>query len=124
LKLLGYDWRSLGARRVEITYYWQAMRSMEDEYASYVRLRSGNQEFADDSVLGKTRTTAGWVPGEIVKDRRVLTLAADGTYDARIGVWVPRSRRNVRVGRWWGPRTAPFCRIVAAADSVTVERVR
>jgi hypothetical protein len=79
---------------------------------------------ADDSVLGATRTTARWIPGEVVKDRRVLTLAADGTYEARIGVWAPRSRRRLRVGRWWGPQTAPFCRIVAAADSVRVESIR
>ncbi len=123
LKLLGYDWRALGSRRVEISYYWQAMRSMDEEYASYVRLRAANQSLQDDSLLGAPRTTTGWLAGEIVKDRRVLTLAADGTYDAEVGVWVPHSRRHVRVGRWWGPRTAPFCRIIAAGDSVTVGSV-
>lgn len=123
LKLLGYDWRALGSRRVEISYYWQAMRSMDEEYASYVRLRAANQSLQDDSLLGAPRTTTGWLPGEIVRDRRVLALAADGTYDTEVGVWVPHSRRHVGVGRWWGPRTAPFCRIVAAGDSVTVESV-
>ena len=124
LKLLGYDWRALGSRRVEVTYYWQAMRSMDEEYASYVRLRSADRTMADDSVLGVTHTTDHWVRGEVVKDRRVLALAADGTYEATIGVWTPRSRRHVGVGRWWGPRTAPFCRIVAAADSVRMESIR
>jgi hypothetical protein len=123
LKLLGYDWRSLGARRVEITYYWKAIRSMDEEYASYVRLRSGDPDVADDSVLGKTRTTARWVPGEVVKDSRILALTADGTYEAKIGVWAPGTRRRLRVGRWWGPRAAPFCRIVAAGDAVTVQSI-
>jgi hypothetical protein len=123
LKLLGYDWRALGSRRVEITYYWQAMRSIGEEYASYVRLRAAGPTLQDDSLLGAPRSTAGWLPGEIVKDRRVLALAADGTYDAEVGVWVPHSRRHVGVGRWWGPRTASFCRIVATGDSVTVRSV-
>ncbi|MET0152107.1 MAG: discoidin domain-containing protein [Candidatus Binatia bacterium] len=123
LKFLGYDWRALGPRRVEITYHWQAMRPMDEAYASYVRLRSADQTLADDSVLGMTHTTARWIRGEVVKDRRVLALASDGTYEATIGVWAPRSRRHLRVGRWWGPRTAPFCRIVAAAETVTVESI-
>ncbi len=124
LILLGYDWRALGPRRVEITYYWQAVRPMNEEYASYVRVRSADQTLADDSVLGGTHATARWTAGEIVKDRRVLALEADGTYEATIGVWAPRSRRYLGVGRWGGPRKAPFCRIVAAADTVTVASVR
>jgi hypothetical protein len=123
LRLLGYDWRALGPRRVEITYYWQAMRSMDDEYASYVRLRTADQSLADDSVLGVTRTTVHWLPGEIVKDRRVLRFPADGTYEATIGVWAPKSERRLGVGRWWGPRTASLARILVTGDSVTVRSV-
>jgi hypothetical protein len=120
LKLIGYDWRALGSRRVEIIYYWQAVRSTDEEFASYVRLRASDRTLRDDSVLGGVRPTLRWLPGEIVKDRRVLELEEDGIYEATIGVWVPRSGRHVGAGRWWGPRTAPFCRIVVAGDSITV----
>jgi hypothetical protein len=123
LKLLGYDWRASGTRRVEITYYWQAMRSMTEKYASYVRLRGADRTLRDDSILGGLHSTAKWLPGEIVKDRRELVLEPDGSYEASIGVWEPSSRRRVGIDKWWGPRTAPFCRIVAAGDSVTVRSV-
>ena len=123
LKLLGYDWRASGTRRVEITYYWLAMRSMTEKYASYVRLRGADRTLRDDSILGGLHSTAKWLPGEIVKDRRELVLEPDGSYEASIGVWVPSSRRRVGIDKWWGPRTAPFCRIVAAGDSVTVRSV-
>jgi hypothetical protein len=121
LKLLGYDWQALGSRRVEITYYWQAMQSMEVEYASYVRLNGDGHQLHDDSVLGAAHTTSRWLPGEIVKDRRTLTLPQHGAYEASLGVWIPASRRRVSVGRWWGPRTAPFCRIVDTGDTIRVE---
>ncbi len=124
LKLLGYDWRALGSHRVEITYYWQAIRSMTEAYASSVRLRDADRTLQDDSILGGLRTTVRWIPGEIVKDRRELRFAADGDYEANLGVWVPSSRRRIAIGTWWGPRTAPFCRILAAGDSVTVGSVR
>jgi hypothetical protein len=123
LKLLGYDWRASGTRRVEIIYYWQAMRSMTEKYASYVRLRGAERTLRDDSILGGLHSTAKWLPGEIVKDRRELVLEPDGSYEASIGVWVPSSRRRVGIDKWWGPRTAPFCRILAAGDSVTVRSV-
>jgi hypothetical protein len=121
LKFLGYDWRPLSSRRVEITYYWQAMRSMAVDYASYVRLSGGGHQQQDDSVLGAAHTTSRWLPGEIVKDRRTLTLPQQGTYEATLGVWIPAERRRVGVGRWWGPRTAPFCRIVDTGDTIRVE---
>jgi hypothetical protein len=123
LKLIGYDWRALGSRRVEITYYWQAMGSMGEEYASYVRLRAADRSLRDDSVLGGMRPTVRWLPGEIVKDRRLLTLAQDGSCEATIGVWAPRPGRHVGAGRWWGPRMLPFCRFVVAGDSVEVGSV-
>jgi hypothetical protein len=89
-----------------------------------VRFGAHGQKFQDDSVLGTSHPTSQWIGGEIVKDRRVLTLPSDGTYEPEIGVWLPRSSRHVGVGRWWGPRTAPFCRIVAAGASTTVGNVR
>jgi len=123
LKLLGYDWRASGPHRVEITYYWQALRSMTEKYASYVRLRGADRTLRDDSILGGLHSTAKWIPGEIVKDRRELVLETNGSYEASIGVWEPSSRRRLGIGKWWGPRTAPFCRIAAADDSVTIGSV-
>ncbi|MET0152108.1 MAG: hypothetical protein ABW298_05825 [Candidatus Binatia bacterium] len=96
---------------------------MDEEYASYVLLNAAGQKLQDDSVLGAPRTTARWLPGETVKDRRVLTLAHDGSYEATIGVWAPRPGRHVGAGRWWRPRMLPFCPFVVVGDSVEVGSV-
>jgi F5/8 type C domain/Dolichyl-phosphate-mannose-protein mannosyltransferase len=111
LKLLGYDWRSVGPRRVEITYYWQAMRAMDDVYAAYLRVQGGSQRLQDDHFPGASHTTRLWLPGEIVKDVRAISIPADApdaSYEAKLGVWVPGNKRHVRLGRfgWWGPRAA------------------
>jgi hypothetical protein len=125
LKLLGYDWRSVGPRRVEITYYWQAMRAMDDDYAAYLRLRGSGRLLKDDHFPGALHTTKRWLPGEIVKDMREISIPADGpnaSYEAKLGVWVPRNQRHVRLGRfgWWGPRAATLLRLDVEGETMAV----
>src|SRR4029077_9724056 len=36
LRLLGYDWERVGGRRIDLTYYWQAERAMDRDYAASV----------------------------------------------------------------------------------------
>ncbi len=103
LRLLGYGWRALGPRRVEITYYWQAMRTMDEDYAAYLRLRGDGRLLKDDHLPKALHTTKRWLPEEIVKDVRQISIPADfpnASYEATIGVWVPRNKRHVRLGRF------------------------
>ena len=126
LKLLGYDWRALGPRRVEITYYWQAMRSMDDEYASYVRLAPpGTNRCKTIPCSGRPHTTAHWLAGEIVKDRRALTLAAGRNLRTHSSASGSRARGGTPGSAAGGaPARRRFCRIVAAGDSMTVGTVQ
>jgi len=129
LKLLGYDWRAVGTRRVEVTYYWQAMRAMDDEYAAYVHFKGDVRGLQDDHFPGATRTTPNWLAEEIVKDVRTISVpaeVADGSYPARLGVWVPSRKHHVRLGRfgWWGPRTASVFRLDVHGDRVSVRSGR
>jgi len=128
LRLLGYGWRALGPRRVELTYYWQAMRIMNEDYAAYLRLRGGGRLLKDDHLPKALHTTKRWLPEEIVKDVRQISIPADfpnASYEARIGVWVPRNKRHVRPGRfgWWGARTAPLFQLDVEDKTVAVRSV-
>ncbi len=127
LKLVGYDWRVLGPRRLEVTYYWQGMRRMDGEYAAYVHFRGAGQQFQDDYLLGSPLSTRFWAADEIVKQRRVISVphkAADGPYAAEVGVWVPQSRRHVRLGSLGlrGPRTRALFRLEVRGPEVTIGR--
>ncbi len=128
LKLLGYDWRATGARTVQVTYYWQAMRAIDDDYAAYLHFEDGVQGLQDDYLPGSPRTTSRWRAEEIVKDVRVLRVPAgvtDGSYPARLGVWIPSQKRQVRRGRygglgWWGAKATTLFHLDVAGDRVTV----
>jgi hypothetical protein len=125
LKLLGYDWRAVGPRRVEITYYWQAMRAMDEDYAVYVHFKGGVRGLQDDHFPGAQRTTRQWLAEEIVKEVRSISIppdAPDGAYEASVGVWVPSRERHVRLGwlGWWGPRAATLFHLDVNGDHVAV----
>jgi hypothetical protein len=127
LKLLGYDWQAVGPRRVRITYYWQAMRTMDEDYAVYLRLRGGEHLLKEDHFPGAEATTR-WVPEEIVKDVREISVPADlpdAVYEASIGLWVPRTKEHVRLGRfgWWGKKTAPLFHLDVKGETVSVKPV-
>lgn len=129
LKLLGWDWRGLGERRVEITYFWQAMRSMDQEYAAAVHFKGGLRGLQDDHVLVGPRTTRQWRRDEIVKDPRTITIpagVADGAYPVEIGVWVPSRKRHVRLGPLglWGPKARKVFALEVRGDDVAVRALR
>ncbi len=125
LRLVGYDWRALGSRRLEIIYYWQALRQMDGDHAAYLHVRGDGGRFQDDYFLGGKRTTRLWTAEGIVKDRRVISVPADvrdGSYAAKIGVWIPHHHQHVRPGwlGWWGDRTRKLFRLEIRGDEVTV----
>jgi len=101
------------------------MRAMDDDYAAYLRLRGSGRLLKDDHFPGALHTTKRWLPGEIVKDMREISIPADGpnaSYEAKLGVWVPRNRRHVRLGRfgWWGPRAATLLRLDVEGETMAV----
>jgi F5/8 type C domain len=105
IELVGYDWASIGARRYEITYYWQARRHVAADYAAFVHVEGPGYRFQDDQVLGGgSHLTHTWEPGETVKETREIDVPADaprGSYRLRLGVWSPRDHRHLPLGRWW-----------------------
>jgi hypothetical protein len=128
LTLLGIDWHVPGSRRLEITYYWQARRTMDTDYAAYLHLRREGSQLQDDYLPGAPHTTRAWHAGEIVRETRLITVpqdAADGSYSAEVGLWVPGNQRHVRLGTfaWWGPRTRTLLELEVHAEGLTVTRI-
>ena len=125
LRLLGYDWRPLGKREFELTYYWQAERALDRDYAVFAHVIGAQQSFQDDYVLGTpTHPTHTWEPGEVFKQtRRVIVPpgVAAGSYTVQVGVWNPSDHRHLRLGPWWHPsRAGELLQITVSPDeSVT-----
>jgi hypothetical protein len=125
LKLLGYDLGTLGVRRFEITYYWRAMRAIPNDYAAYLHFVGAGTRFQDDYFPGAPRTTRFWEPDQIVVEKRMIVVpetAPNGVYVAELGVWVPESQRQVRLGPlgWWGARRRTLFALELEGDRVVV----
>jgi hypothetical protein len=122
LVLVGYDRRDLGARDLEITYYWRALRTMTRRYAAYVHTKGVTPRLQYDSVLGEAEhTTEFWLPEEIVKQKveiRIPDDAPPGSYPFRLGVWAPHERRRLKLWRsfWDRPRTGRLFQIEVSAN--------
>ena len=125
LELLGYDWRPAGPRALEITYYWQAARTMGSDYAMIGRLQGTETVRADDYVLGApAHTTRSWEAGETFKQTRRIELPPDvsaGRYPFEVGVWDPETRRHLGRG-WWQEREATLLYAVVGPDDVRIEQ--
>ena len=101
--LLGYD---LGARQfqpgqsIELWLFWQALRPLED-YVVFVQvLDQGGKPWAavDTRPVGGSYPTTRWQPGEVVRDRYALTIAADapdGSYRLIAGLYCASDQRRL-----------------------------
>ena len=98
VELVGYDLAPAtpapGAR-VEVTLYWHALGTPAHDYQAFVHLldAEGNIVAQHDGVPGDGGLpTLGWLPGEYLLDRHVLTLPADlppGEYHLAAGLYRP-----------------------------------
>jgi hypothetical protein len=111
--LLGYDpsgWspsgRSLGQRQfppgqtIELWLFWQALRPLEDYVVFVQMLDQGGKPWAavDTRPVGGSYPTPRWQPGEVVRDRYALTIAADapdGSYRLIAGMYRAGDQRRL-----------------------------
>lgn len=83
--LLGYDVTPTG-----LTLYWQALAPMDTRYTAFVHtLNAENHLLAQvDAVpVNGARPTTGWLPGEVITDTYVISLA--GAAKIEIGMYNP-----------------------------------
>ena len=80
---------------IQVTLHWQALTDMDIAYTVFVHLLDADGEVVaghDSEPVSGARPTTGWVPGEFIRDRHDVSLAADlptaeyvievGMYDA------------------------------------------
>lgn len=102
--LLGYtvdNPRPAPRGKVQVTLYWLGLRSMEQNYKTFVHLvdDAGNlrAQHDGDPVHGFTPTTR-WLPGEVIIDRHDIVLPADlppGHYNLLAGMYEFATVRNL-----------------------------
>ena len=79
LALIGYDMQWVEAGPA-VTLYWQAQKAMEEDYTTFVHIVDGDGNLVAQSDSQPTNgiyPTSIWDEGEIVADRKELTLPAD-----------------------------------------------
>jgi hypothetical protein len=96
MRLVGYDQSPASARPGEtltITLYWQPQSEIKRNYTSYVHLvdETGRGITQSDHQLGGAYyPTSLWRPGEMLRDRHVLTIppgATPGVYRLVVGMY-------------------------------------
>jgi hypothetical protein len=97
MRLIGYDQSPPSARpgqTVTLTLYWQPQSEIERDYTSYVHLvdEAGQSVAQSDHRLGGDYyPTSLWRPGEVLRDRHVLSIPAGtvpGTYRLVAGMYL------------------------------------
>lgn len=100
--LLGYDATREGNTLV-VTLYWQARTPMDRSYTVFLHLldaQGQRQAQSDGLPAAFTRPTNSWAVGEVVTDRRLLTLPKDfspGEYRLVAGMYLLETMERLPV---------------------------
>jgi hypothetical protein len=80
-----------------VTLVWQGITDMEVSYSIFLHLvgPDGMLVTQSDGVpVGWSRPTTGWLPGEVVRETRRLSIPDDlaaGVYELRVGLYDPKT---------------------------------
>ncbi|MCS7221408.1 MAG: glycosyltransferase family 39 protein [Anaerolineae bacterium] len=105
-RLIGYDLEAGHATpggQIVLTLYWQAIGSADAEYTVFVHLLDAAGRFRGqmDAPPGNGMyPTTGWLVGEYLVDRHVLTLAADATpgpHLLEVGMYLPATNARLPI---------------------------
>ena len=103
--LLGYDlegeFRPGGTLRLSL--YWQALKPMDESYTVFAHLIDlRNRIWAQhDGIPARDNPTSGWLKGEVLVDKHVLTIRGDaqpGDYVLEVGMYDALSGLRLEVG--------------------------
>jgi hypothetical protein len=96
--LLGYDLERgplAPGQMFTLTLYWRAEATATRDHVAFVHLLDANAHIhtqSDRPPANGARPTTGWLPGEIITDAYLLTVAADappGRYSLKVGMYDP-----------------------------------
>jgi hypothetical protein len=118
IRLLGFevmDSLSPGSE-FDVTLYWEAERSPEDDYVVFVHLLNAEGEAVashDGPPMDGRYVTSAWLPGDIIRDNHRLVLDPNtpaGTYRLQVGMysWPDLERLPVRDSQGEQPERTVF----------------
>jgi hypothetical protein len=94
IKLLGYNLSPAQphpGEPVTLTLYWQVEQPLLVDYTSYVHLLDGEKGITQSDHVpgGDFYPSHYWLPGEVLRDRHILTIppTAAGLYRLRVGMY-------------------------------------
>lgn len=103
--LLGYDLE--GDLRpgsiLKLTLYWQALKAIDESYTVFAHLldRQNRIWAQHDSIPAGDNPTSGWLEGEVVVDKHILTIRGDaqpGDYVLEVGMYDAISGKRLYAG--------------------------
>jgi len=104
---LGYDLTGdnvVAGGSLEVTLYWEAQRSMDQEYSAFVHLDDLRANYISWSLSEELSPadipTSTWTPGFYVSDRHTLAVSKEtppGVYVLRAGLYLPDTGERLPV---------------------------
>jgi hypothetical protein len=88
---------------ITVDLYWQALQTPLQNYVVFVHLLNTNNDQIsgdDQQPVDGRFPTAGWQPGQIIKDSHPLVLPqalGDGPFQIRVGVYLPENGERLPV---------------------------
>jgi hypothetical protein len=93
MELIGYDWSSAEGT-LTVTLHWHCLHPPGGDYTVFAHLLDGNGNVvtqSDGQPQGGTYPTSVWNTGEVVADKRLLSLPSGlpaGDYRLRVGLYL------------------------------------
>lgn len=100
IELVGYDLEANQVKpgsRLNLALYWTARGPLSGSYTVFVHMLDGANQVAaqhDGPPSGGNRPTAGWRPGEVIRDQHTIELPQTlrpGAYRLEVGMYDPRT---------------------------------
>jgi hypothetical protein len=109
IKLLGYDLDATSyvpGDSAQLALYYETLEAMDADYTLFVHLVSSEDSASPKPIWGQSDSepcqrsyrTSEWIPGEIIRDKVVITVASDtppGNYQLEVGFYLLETMTRV-----------------------------
>lgn len=112
-ELVGFDppeGRAAPGAQLRVTLQWRARATAEHDYVVFLHLVDAEDRVrgqVDSPPAGGAAPTRSWLPAEVIRDERTLTVAADappGDYRLAVGLYRPDTGQRVPLADGSGDR--------------------
>jgi len=99
IRLIGYRLIPMSDDTLRIDLYWQAGKHVEDDYAIFCHVLSGDTQIGqhDGSAAQGYYATDRWQGGDIVEDRHVASLSSPYSHNCKVKIGLYRRETMQRL---------------------------